>query len=397
MNTGRIVNQLRLIGPSGANKVMAAELSRLARRAGIAQLADKPRKDGLGSIVLPFEPRLAALATRYHRTTSRVLWDLYESRATRLEPLYDDLVALIGADDRSIFEPTFSLSVQVRGEEHFAAGGRQLVGTVKNALLDALGRRGVVGRVDADNADAHVMVRVQPDAVHVSLDLAGRPMNQRGYRLSGATAPLRETLAAMLVMLARHAPRDEVLVDPMAGTGTIAIEAACMAQGRPLFPLDLPPSGVNSPSLRRAFEAPAEPLFKDTRACIVANEVDPSTHALIEAHAGRAGVRSQITTVCGDFRDLSYERVAELAEQHGLPPNRGLILCNPPYGERLDPDDLMDLYNDMGSHFAGFEGFRVGIFVANPDFEYAFGGQPRIKKPLSNARLPAMFYLYDAL
>ena len=91
----RPLNELRLIGAGGPNKVMAGELSRLSRRALPDLRLSEPRKDGLGTVVYPFEPRLARLATFYHRTSARVLWDILETSAPRLEPLYDDVVAVI--------------------------------------------------------------------------------------------------------------------------------------------------------------------------------------------------------------------------------------------------------------------------------------------------------------
>jgi len=375
---------------------MAAEQSRLARRAGLLGAVEAPQKDGVGAIVMPFHAELAALCTRYHRTCSRVLWDLYESTATRLEPLYEGLVHQIGQDQRGLFPQHFSLSVEVRGDEHFAAGPRQIVGTVKNALVDGLAKLGINAWVDPESPQVYVVVRVQPGFLTVSLDLAGRPMNQRGYRSPGAVAPLRENLAAMLVMLARHASRDEVLVDLMAGSGTIAIEAACLAQGRPIWTQGYVPAGAALPLLRDLFLTDAAPMFADTRACILANELDADQYARLVANVERANVADQVTTVAGDFRLLTFERVAELCQQRGLPSNRGLILCNPPYGERLAVADLMDLYRDLGIQCRTFAGFRVGLLVANPEFERAFGGQPRIKKPLNNGPLRAQFLLYDA-
>jgi putative N6-adenine-specific DNA methylase len=74
----------------------------------------------------------------------------------------------------------------------------------------------------------------------------------------------------------------------------------------------------------------------------------------------------------------------------------GLILGNPPYGERVGKDaDLEQLYADLGDYCARFSGFRAAFLVANRTFEYAFGMEPRIKKPLNNGPLPAYFYLYE--
>lgn len=394
VDSAQEVDALRLVGPSGTNKVMTGELIRLAKRAGLFTRDLKPKKDGLGSLILPFSAELAVLCARYHRTCSRVLWDLYASTAPRLEPLYDDMLKLASEDSRALFVPGGTLSVSIRGSDHFAAGGRQVVGTIKNALIDGLATRGIAVTVDGDNPDVQVMVRVTPERLTVSLDLGG-PMNQRGYRGSGAVAPLRENLAATLLMLARHDPRGEILVDPMAGTGTLAIEAAGLARGAAIRVQDRVAAGARVPALAKAFSTAAPDLFADTRACIVSNELDELRASLMVEHVERAGVSDQVECRQGDFRNLTFDQVAEVGAARGLPTDRGLIICNPPYGERLEPADLGDLYSDLGKYCRTFRGFRAGVFVANPDFEYAFGGEPRIKKPLSNAQLRAYFLLYD--
>ncbi|HSH68414.1 MAG TPA: hypothetical protein VK997_00755, partial [Deferrisomatales bacterium] len=93
-----MIDQLRLIGVPGTNKVMAGELSRLSQRAFADLRLPEPKKDGLGALAYPFDPRLAGLAVRYHRTSTRVLWGLYRSAAQRLEPLYQELADAVAVE-----------------------------------------------------------------------------------------------------------------------------------------------------------------------------------------------------------------------------------------------------------------------------------------------------------
>ncbi len=387
-------DDLRLIGIPGTNKVMAGELSRLARRAGVPRLAE-PRKEGLGGLVYPFDLATAALAVRYHRTASRVLWTLYQSRATRLEPLYAELLAAVAEDARPWLRDGATFSVSPAHTAEFAAGGRQLVGVTKNALVEGAARRGVRVTVDPSDPDLYLVVRVHDGLVTVSLDLAGRPMNQRGYRGEGGAAPLRENLAAVLVMLTRHDARREVLVDPLAGSGTIATEAACMGQGRSVWGAPRAPAAGRLSPFSAVLAEPAEPLFGDTLPWVVANERDPRIQAVCRANAATAGVGDRIETHCGDFRQLDPQDLRAAARRAGLDPQRGVILSNPPYGERLDPADLLATYRDLGAWCRQLPGWRAGFLVANPAFERAFGGRPRIKKPLKNGPLLGYFYLYD--
>ena len=142
-----IVDELRIIGSTQTNVVMAAELIRIAQRA-VKKRPPEPRKEGLGQLVYPFDADLAWAAVTYMRTPTRVVWDLYRSRATRLEPLYDELCNDIRTDTRKLWRDGDGISVEVRRVEDFAAGERQIVGTVKNAIGDTMARRGTRLHVD---------------------------------------------------------------------------------------------------------------------------------------------------------------------------------------------------------------------------------------------------------
>src|SRR5690606_4258063 len=97
----------------------------------------------------------------------------------------------------------------------------------------------------------------------------------------------------------------------------------------------------------------------------------------------------------GDFREIGRERVEALAAAAGRAGQGGVILVNPPYGGRLDRDDPVPLYRELGAWCRRFSGWRAGVLVAHRGFERAFGGRPRIAKPLSNASQPTTCYLYD--
>jgi 23S rRNA G2445 N2-methylase RlmL len=389
------IDTLRLIGVSGTNKVMAGELSRLAGRAFDRVRLPIPKKEGLGGLAYPFDLPTAALAVRYHRTSSRVLWGLFQSRAARLEPLYDDLLGAMARESRPWVREGATFSVAAANMENFAAGGRQVVGVVKNAVIDGAARQGVRLAVDPDRPDVRLEARMHDDVITVSVDLGGRPMNQRGYRTERGTAPLRENLAAVLVMLARHDPRREILLDPMAGSGTIAIEAASMARGLPVWVPPREPAARTLPPFAEALGEKPTPLFGDTQPLVIAGEIDGKTLDMARANIARAGVREAIESWRCDFKEIDRPRIEEAAAKRGFAGARGVIVSNPPYGERLNPEEVTGLYREMGEWCRQFSGWRAAFLVANPEFEKAFGGRPRIKKPLSNGPLRGYFYLYD--
>ncbi len=386
---------LRLVGPPGSNKVMAGELSRLAGRALAGTRLAQPRKAGPGALVYPFDRDLALLAVSTCRTASRVLWDLYESEAGRLEPLHDELVEDVAADERGWLWDGATFSIRPRNVADFPAAALQLVGAVKNAIIEGARARGLAVGLDTEQPDVLLAVRQHDRALTVSVDLGGQALHQRGYRADGGgVAPLRENLAAVLVMLARFDARSEVLIDPMAGSGTIAIEAALMGRGEPVWPAGRAPAALRLPAFA-GLRARREPLFGDTRPLVIANEIDTPTVALARAHVETAGVAGLVHALHGDFRDLSPARVERILATGGRAGQTGLILCNPPYGTRLQRDDPVLLYRDLGDWCRQFRGWRAAFLVAHPGFERAFGGRPRVVKPLRNGNLPAVFSLYD--
>jgi 23S rRNA G2445 N2-methylase RlmL len=387
-----IVDELRVIGSTQTNVVMSAELVRVAQRA-LGRRPPAPRKEGLGQLVYPFDPELAWAAVTYLRTPTRVLWDVYRSRAERLEPLYEELVADAGRDARRLWRDGDGISVEVRRVEGFAAGERQIVGTVKNALIDAAGRRGARLHVDPDRPATRWVARLDDRGeLVISIDLGGGSLSHRGWRHEAGEAPLREHLAAVLLMLCRFDPRRDAVVDPMCGAGTIPIEAVHAARATPREAPALAALGLG-----RERERPA-PLYPDADPLVVGCDLDLEALAAARDNARAAGVADRITWQRGDVARLAPEAIAEIARERGRTLEGGLIISNPPYGERLDAYDLGEIYEALAAACRRFRGWRAGFLVGSPILEEVFAraiGQPRIKKPLANANLRAYFYLYD--
>jgi 23S rRNA G2445 N2-methylase RlmL len=385
-----IIDELRIVGSTQTNVVMHAELTRVAQRA-LHRRPPEPRKEGLGQLVYPFDAELARVAVTYLRTPTRVLWDVYRSRAERLEPLYDDLVADIANDTRALWRDGDGISVEARRVEEFAAGERQVVGTVKNALIDAAARRGKRLHVDPQRPATHWVARLdEQHELVISIDLGGGSLSQRGWRREAGDAPLREHLASVLLMLCRFDPRNDVLVDPMCGSGTIPIEAVLLARATPRPTPALHALGIDQP-------APV-PLY-DADPLVIGCDVELDVLAAARDNARAAKVGDAITWQRCDVGELQPEMIAQIAVERGrAAPTTGLLLANPPYGERLDDQDLEILYGVIAETCKRFRGWRAGFLVGNPLLEREFMrvlGRPRIKKPLANANLRAYFYLYE--
>jgi putative N6-adenine-specific DNA methylase len=398
-------DDLRLTGSGGANRVMEAEMKRLVMRSPFNIPLPKPRREGEATLLYPFDARIAWVAACHHRTSSRISWDLFSSPAVRLEPLFEELVPALTSDDRLPSAATVRFSVDLGSAQDFEASPLQLRGVVKNAIVEALASRGVKAEVDADSPDVVFVARRAgtPEARRtlVSIDIGLGARHRRGARVAAGPAPLRETMAAQLIMLSRWDARSELLVDPMAGGGTIPIEAAGLAVGAAIRrPGDLP---FRHLAAFAGLPRDTPDLFPGTVPRILALDVDagliPAMVGNLRA-AGLTGADHEASIVIGqqDVRTLTPDYVAGMIPSaHNL--KAGVFCFNPPYGVRIGgeagQDNLLDLYADTGRALARFPGWRAACFVANPRFVYAFGHSPTMTKPATNAELPGAFYTYQ--
>jgi 23S rRNA G2445 N2-methylase RlmL len=223
---------------------------------------------------------------------------------------------------------TFAVEASVASTTLTHSGFAALV--VKDAIVDTL-RDAVGARPDVDPKDPDVLVvlHVARDQATLSLDLAGHPLHRRGYRAEMTKAPLKETLGAAMLALG-NVELELPFVDPMAGSGTLAIEQALRARRIPpglgrAFGFQRWPAYRGAPQStwdRLRAEARASVLPR-APAPILARDLNPKAVAAMRANAEAAGVGADIVMEQGDARDLS--------PAHGA----GTICTNPPYGERL--------------------------------------------------------------
>lgn len=402
MMAGRTESALRLSGTVGANKVMESELLRLVKRSPFQVRLPKPARQGSMALRYPFDPAVAWVAACYHRSSSRIGWELASSPAVRLEPLVGDLVPLLAMDDRLPRGRSVTFTIEVKGADDFEAGPLQLRGAVKSAFEQAMQQRGGHAVVQAEGAEWEMLVRrVGPEGERrtlVILDLGRGPRHLRGQRVAQGPAPMRETLAAQLILLARWMPHAEPLIDPTAGSGTIAVEAALLARG----------FAVRKPTELPALRAPvfaglpkeAPPLYPDTRPFILASDIDEACIAWMIGNLRASGLtgrdsENSIVVRSMNATDLTPRLFTEILP--GAPHDRGLFAFNPPYGRRLQGEDgsVLKLYRDLGRTLKRFDGWRAAVIVANEGFKEAFGARPTLVKPTAAAGLRAELLLYE--
>ena len=399
-------DDLRLTGSAGANRVMEAELKRLVMRSPFQVRVEKPKREGEATLLYPFDAQVAWVAACYHRTSSRISWDLCSSDAVRLEPLFADLLPALSPDDRLPEGERLRFSVEVGPSQDFEASPLQLRGVAKNAIVEALASRGGTAELDAESPDVVFVVRRagasdEERRTVVGIDIGLGARHRRGARVVMGPAPLRETMAAQLIMLSRWDARTEPLVDPMAGGGTIPIEAAGIAVGAAIRkPMDLPLG-----HLTEFEDLPIQTpdLFPGTVPRILALDVDPARIPDMVGNLRAAGLtgpshEKSIVIAQQDVRALDPDYVERmLPGASDMKP--GVFCFNPPYGVRMGAKDgqdkLLALYSDLGRAFARFKDWRAACFVANPRFVDAFGHAPVMTKPGSNADLCGAFLVFE--
>ncbi len=228
---------------------------------------------------------------------------------------------------------------------------------------------------------------IMKDKVEVFLDSSGEGLHKRGYRAVANLAPLHETMAAAMVELSKYRGK-EFFWDPFCGSGTICIEAALMALNR------APGLGRGFSAEKWAFlskeswqEARTEALDKEFRGNyrILGTDIDPSSLEIARSNAKKAGVDRLISFREGDACKLE------------LPNPDGVIVTNPPYGERmLEQREAQGLYRSFGRHIRYADGWKVTLISSEPEFEHYFGKQADKKRKLYNGRLQCYVYLYSA-
>ena len=352
----------------GVAPVLAQELSSLSFRVGAIRETAVETEGTLADCVR-LNMRL--------RTAHRVLYALDVFRARRADDLYDELVAVPW---ERYLDPYGYFSVDRAVDTPSIRNPNLPSLKVKDAIADRM--RGATGRrPDSGNerTDACIFLHWAGDRASVYLDTTGQSLSFRGYREVSSEAPLRESLAAALLLSADWNGRGNFL-NPMCGGGTLAIEAAWIAQNRAPALLRENFSFMHfacfEPSVWTDERAAAQRDWERGRKeaadasggapAIFASDIDEAAVRATRANAAAAGCEDALEL---DVCDLLASRIPESAE-------RGLAMLNPPYGGRIgDPIRLRDLYEEAGAFVAlaadaNHDGY---IFTGNPDLAEGAG------------------------
>ena len=321
-------------------------------------------------------------------TGHRVMFHLKDIQAKNPDQLYQQVIEIPWQDWLDV-DGYFRVDSAVR---HPSINDSRFANLkVKDAIVDRMkaeyGRRPDSGN---EHKGASVFLFWNEKEGGIFLDTTGEPLNKRGYRLHKVAAPMQETLAAAIILQTgwQHpAP----LLNPMCGTGTIAIEAAMMASKRvpgllrnhyayqhlKKFKVEVEESIVQT--LKEGVKDPDGLM-------IYASDNNPAAMRAAELNAIEAGVAHLIQFQIADFRE---SKVPEKALH-------GVIIMNAEYGEQLgDIKELKPLYNDIGKWFKQCHGYTGYLFTGNPDLMKAVGLKPDEKTPFMNAKIECRLLKYS--
>ena len=373
----------------GAEKVLANEIKKLGYTTcgnAVGRVLFNCRETEL------FKPNLCL------RTADRVYLQAASFYAADFDALFDGSYAVCWQD---YFKKDVKLhidKVRIKNSKLSSEHGVQSV--VHKALCKKLGTVWNMETLPESGSRSDIRVYIENDTVFLLLDLSGDPLNRRGYRTDGGQAPLRETTAAALLQLMCW-KRKIPLHDPFCGSGTIAIEAALYAYNiAPGFGRHFALENLAFFDAARALEIRKQEAAKirtDVLARITGTDKDPEAvkrarknaeHACVAA--GRAlqliGSDNKIPRPdfdCADFKELK------------APYETGVLLGNPPYGERLGNEkETAALYADMSCLFTDFNGWNMGFISAFTDFEQTIGKKAQSKKLLKSGNLDTCFDIY---
>ena len=328
----------------------------------------------------------------WSRVASRVLLKLHAFAVSDHEDLYRGVQAV--AWDRHL-DSDGSLAIDTHTAHRVINNSHYATLKIKDAIVDqfkhAYGRRPDIER---NRPDMRINAYIDAQACTIYLDLAGEPLHMRGYRQRTGAAPLKENLAAAILLRARwpeFARQGRALIDPLCGSGTLLLEAAFIAAGM-------------APGLERGYFG-----------FIGWKQHDAGLWDQVQQDANRQVDKSRVPRMIGveksgkvadiareNIRSAGFEGLIEIRQgdtvgvitQAPAPP--GLIVMNPPYGKRLgEVRELRQLYLDLGRTLkSGFPGWDVALFTANHELARLFGLRAHHRNTLYNGPLKCTLYQY---
>jgi putative N6-adenine-specific DNA methylase len=319
------------------------------------------------------------------RTALKILVPIHESELKDEKDLYECVRGIqwdkyMGVDD--------TLAVEVALKSDLYTHSQFVAQKIKDAVVDQF--RDKYGRrpsVDLDSPSLRINAYIRNKSITLSLDSSGEPLYRRGYRFRQGPAPLNEVLAAGLIKLTGW-NGSVPFIDFMCGSGTLPVEAAMIA-------LRIAPGSLGRAYGFQKWKDYEQEMFREmireknpagisVSSPVYASDISPESVRLAMDHAKNARVLDKINFQTCHFNDFTPP---------ALP---GVILINPPYGERIIPENINLLYSQIGDKLKkSYEGYTAWIFSGNPEAFKHVGLKPSKKIPLFNGQLECRLHGYS--
>lgn len=321
-------------------------------------------------------------ANLWIRCGERVLIKVGEFTALTFDELFEKTKAI---DWSAWFPKNAAFPVKGYCLKSVLASMRDCQAIIKKAIVSSMSAKYGIEWFDEDGPTYQVQFSVLKDKVTLMIDTSGDGLHKRGYRKIANAAPLKETIAAAMVMMS-YWKFEYPLCDPFCGSGTIPIEAA-------MFKRNI------APGLLRGFAAEnfvqmtgdmwknaredAEAQKRDLPLTVYASDIDPKTVEIAWENARIAGVSDAVLPTVGNAVEFTSD----------IP--YGSIICNPPYGERLgDADECARLYGKMGLCFSKLPDWSCYILASDENFEKHYGKKADKRRKIYNGMIKCGIYQY---
>ncbi len=335
-----------------------------------------------GKITFSGDENVLARANLCLSTAERVLIELIEFRAQSFEELFQgvraaELERFIGIDDAFPVKG-YSLNSAL----HSVPDCQSIV---KKAAVERLKSKYGVSWFSESGATVQIKFSILKDVVSIYLDTSGVGLHKRGYRRNSNAAPIKETLAAGIIDLARVRP-DSIVCDPFCGSGTLLIEAAMKALRIPV--------GINRRFAAEKWGCIDPKVWQEERGRAIDGvdrsakfqaigfDIDDAAVALTLDNAHKAGIKSRVKVEQADISRF-------------VQPEDSIVICNPPYGERLlELREAEEIYRKMG-RVLGKGGSRQSYIISpHEQFEQFFGEKAKKRRKLYNGMIKCQLYMY---
>lgn len=329
----------------------------------------------------------------HSRIAMRVLYPLGEFDAPGADGLYE-AARQVPWEDWISSRMTFAVEATLKDSEHTHTGFVAL--KLKDGIVDRLREKtGSRPDVDTREPDVSVVAHLAKTKLSLSLDLCGDPLFKRGYRIKTTVAPLKETLAAALLMAAGYTG-EEPLADPMCGSGTLIIEGAWMAMRR-------------APGLKRRFaledwpqfSKQAAPLLEELRREAIAQQRTLPFQLIARDYNEDALVAVKRNVVAAGLS--TAVKIEEADALRSDPPEgpAGWLISNPPYGERIGEGGqkgMKSFFHALGTSLGKWQsaGWKLALLAGNPAFESAFGKKPMKRFDVWNGPIACQLLQYPS-